>query len=389
MFCEQLFEEVAFVKVAVVLVGYSRPKSLKRLFESVRLAYEFDCVDVIFSIDRSPAQSQVLSCVDSLIKDFGNCSVRAFNERLGLREHILACGDLIEDYDALIVLEDDIVVSDSFLRYVYAAIEFVKEDENIAGISLYAPAINEMSLLPFTPKRNGFDNFYLQSAQSWGQCWTKKMWSDFRAWYDANSGYLDESDDMPSRIYSWPKTSWKKYHMKYLAESGKTLFYPYDSLSSNYSDVGQHNKSLTPFFQVPLISGKKEFLFGARDEVPCYDIFFERTGFKYNDHPLCLDIYGTKKISKSRFILTPKKLDVPKLHSFGLTYRPQEDNYINLAPGDDLHLYDLGERPGLRMKEASVSFRLARYHTNLSWRHSLVYGLNTLKSRILHKLKGK
>lgn len=377
------------MNIAVILVGYNRPKSLARLYRSVVSAHNSNLVDIIFSIDKSPVQKEVLREIESFTNNENFLYVRALPERLGLREHILSCGDLVEDYDAVVVLEDDVVVSDSFVDYVVQAVRYVETDNSVAGISLYSPSVNEMSMLPFSPKRGGFDNYYLQSAQSWGQCWTREMWNGFRNWYAENCGKLEPDSDMPNRIYSWPDTSWKKYYMKYLVESGKTFFYPYDSLSSNYADVGQHNKMLTPHFQVPLVSGKREFKFGTIDEVPCYDVFFERAGCQFNGEYVCMDLYGTKTISQSNFLLTPKKLKAPIVQSFGLTYRPQEDNYLKRALGDDIFLYDLSAHSVFRMKEKTMFYKLAKYHTNLSWRHSLVFSLHFLLSRVFQKIKGK
>jgi len=375
------------MNIAVIIVGFDRPKSLSRLFDNIKSCDDFDLVDIIFSIDKSSSQDNILKLVKSFIDNKENCFLRTFDQRLGLREHILSCGDMVENYDAVVVLEDDIVVSKCFLSYVFSALEFTKDDEGVAGISLYSPAINEMSLLPFSPKRTGFDNYYLQSAQSWGQCWSKRMWEDFRSWYSNNSSRLELDYDMPSRIYSWPETSWKKYYMKYLVEAKKTFFYPYDSLSSNYSDVGQHNKILTPYFQVPLISDKKLYNFGRIKEVPNYDIFFERLGLTFNGESLCTDLYGTKRVADSRFILTSKKIKGLKVKSYGLTYRPQEDNYLKNAEGNDVHLYDLKGLCDFEMYESKISFKLAKYHTNITWKHALLYSIITVVLKFLKKVK--
>ncbi|MBS9404063.1 hypothetical protein KG088_10515 [Halomonas sp. TRM85114] len=374
------------MRIAIVLVGYCRIHSILRLFESLERAKYRVLVDLVFSIDKSPFQDKICAEIRKLEWPYGEKKVRTFPQRLGLREHILSCGDLTDTYDAVVVLEDDIVVSDCFYDYVLKSISFVQDDDKVAGISLYSPSINEMAMLPFVPKRTGFDNYYLQSAQSWGQCWTRRMWQDFRKWYDLNSTLLEAAPDMPSRIYSWPESSWKKYYMKYLVDTDKTFFYPYDSYSSNYSDVGQHNLVVTPHFQVPLISGKQEFRFGTMDEVPCYDVFFERTGLTHHREDVCLDLYGTRKQSTCRYFLTTNDIKAPRISSYGLTYRPHEDNYVHSAPGCDIHLYDLIGQRELRKKGGSVSYKLAKYHTNLSWKHSLVYGVVTLIDRIIQKV---
>lgn len=375
------------IRLAVILVGYNRPESLKRLYNSVLNAKYNSAVDLIVSVDKSEAQNTVLNVINADKWDKGAVVFRTFKERQGLRNHILACGDMTESYDAVVVLEDDIVVSDSFLDYVFAAIKFVNDDDSVGGISLYSPSSNEMSLLSFIPKKTGFDNYYLQSAQSWGQCWTRKMWKNFRHWYDANNESLKLDYDMPSRIYSWPESSWKKYYMKYLVETDKTFFYPYDSMSTNYSDVGQHNRVVSPHYQVALVTGKVNFRFGTASECPCYDVFFERMNLQFNSEPLCLDLYGTKSKSSARYLLTPKKLSAPVLESFGLTYRPQEDNFLNRSPGSDVFLYDLLKTPDLFFEEDYMSFKLANYHTNLNWRHALLYSVVTLKFRLIQKIK--
>ncbi len=374
-------------KLAVILVGYNRPESLKRLFKSVVNASSDESVDLIVSIDKSDSQDIVLNVIDTMQWDKGKVVFRTFPERQGLRRHILACGDLTESYEAVVVLEDDIVVSESFLDYVFSAIKFIDDCDDVAGISLYSPLVNEMSLLPFIPKKNGFDNYYLQSAQSWGQCWTRKMWEGFRCWYDSNSEVLIPADDMPSRIYSWPDTSWKKYYMKYLVENNKTFFYSYDSMSTNYSDVGQHNKIITPLFQVPLTHGKSVFKFGTVFESPSYDVFFERLGLHFDGKPVCLDLYGTKLKSTERYFLTSKKIQAPIVYSFGLTYRPQEDNFLNQTPGSDLYLYNLENINSLSFDESYINFKLANYHAVFSWRHALIYSIKTLKLRLIQKIK--
>ena len=375
------------MKLAVVLVGYNRPDSMKRLFDSVVRSSLIERVDLIVSLDKSDVQNAIFRIVSECDRGKSRVIFRLFEEKQGLRKHILSCGDLTDDYDAVVVLEDDIVVSECFLNFVFSVLDYVGDNEVIAGISLYSPAINEMCLLPFVPKPTGFDNFYLQSAQSWGQCWTRNMWRGFRRWYDSNSVILLDDSDMPSRIYSWPETSWKKYYMKYLVESGRTFLYPYHSFSTNYSDVGQHNKMVSPHFQVPLVSGKESFHFGALHEVPVYDVFFERKGLLFGSESICCDIYGTKRKSSSRFLLSSKVLDAPVVDSYGLTFRPHEDNYLRKSSGCDIFLYDLKGFDDVELKDNCFNFKLANYHSMLSWRHSLIYGLGTLMARITQRFK--
>ena len=126
------------MKFAIVVVGYNRPFGLKRLILSLKEAdYLSDKVDLVISIDKGKKQQEIIDICEKIKWDFGEKHIRSFNENLGLRKHIIKCGDLTNLYDAVVVLEDDITVSKYFYNYVKQAIERYKNNEKIAGISLY------------------------------------------------------------------------------------------------------------------------------------------------------------------------------------------------------------------------------------------------------------
>lgn len=89
-----------------------------------------------------------------IIKLHGRKKIYTYPERLGLRKHILKCGDFLDFYDALVVLEDDLVVAPSFYMYVLMTVNKYIENNNIAGISLYTHLWNHNAGLPFTPCAN-------------------------------------------------------------------------------------------------------------------------------------------------------------------------------------------------------------------------------------------
>src|SRR5690554_3268032 len=104
---------------------------MKRLYESVARSSCVSKFDIVISIDYSEHQDKVRQVIEESVQVGNNIKFRCFSERQGLRKHILACGDLTEVYDAVVVLEDDIVVSDSFIEYVYSAIQYVDSDEGV------------------------------------------------------------------------------------------------------------------------------------------------------------------------------------------------------------------------------------------------------------------
>lgn len=381
------------MKIAVIAVGYNRKKPLERLINSLLNAkYDGDNVDLVVSLDYSKYQHDMISMADLVNWPHGQKHIISHKKNIGLRKHILSCGDLTSEYDAVVIFEDDIIASEAYYAYLKSALNFYKNEKRLAGISLYLPFVNEMAQRPFMPMPTKHDAFFIKSAQSWGQCWTREMWSEFREWYEKNSDIpLQESNDMPSRIYSWPESSWKKYFMKYIVEADKYFLYPYVSLSTNASEVGQHNKTLSNTFQVPLQTTKENFLFPNFLDGIRYDIFFEREGLVWKkdnrDQSLCVDLYGTKTTTSNfDLLLTTKKLNLNVLRSYSLSHRPHEVNFIYKECGNQVFLYDLKGSTNLNIDSPRPLLEDAKYYSFIPWHTSLLYGANGLFSYSKRKL---
>ncbi|UUX35240.1 glycosyltransferase family 2 protein [Fundicoccus culcitae] len=377
-------------KDVIVVMGYNRPKSLNRLLMTLNNSYFSDNVDLIISLDKSDIQKEVEKVANSFDWIFGEKDIILHKERLGLRNHVLYCGDLVENYEGLIMFEDDIVPSEYFYEYVKQTKSKYYNNEEIAGISLYSPSINEMVEKPFTPITSGFDTFFIQSASSWGQYWTKNMWINFREWYLKNSNTLENIKDMPDKIYSWPQTSWKKYFMKYLVETNKYFVYPYISLSTNFSDVGQHVQQEMSLYQVPIQMKNIKYKLPTFTEGIKYDSFFEielesLESLYDGVHKICVDIYGSKKnYSNYSFLLSVNKLNYEIIETFGLNYKPQELNFLRNNPGDQIFLYDLSKE-----KKFGYSINKSRnlsYYTSLNWKDSMKFSLLGLLEAINKRL---
>ena len=335
------------MKFAVVVVGYNRPFGLKRLILSLKEAdYLSDKVDLVISIDKGKKQQEIIDICEKIKWDFGEKHIRIFNENLGLRKHIIKCGDLTNLYDAVVVLEDDITVSKYFYNYAKQAIERYRNNEKIAGISLYKHGIHPKSFRPFEPVNNGYDVFFMQYAQSWGQCWTREMWRKFRDWYKININYVPD-DKTPDYVSKWNKQSWLKYYIKYTINSDRYFVYPYVSLSTNHSDVGEHCNYSNNDFQVPLQEGKIIYRFPDVDQGIKYDAFFERIGIEDIIFPelkgkKMLDLYGLRvSYEDSKYVISTNNLPYDIVMEIALKYRPHEVNCYNPVQGKGLYIYDL------------------------------------------------
>ncbi len=124
---------------AIVIPCFERPDSLERLLSSLSRA-KFPSrqqVSLVFSVDHSGSRavSDIASAYDWR---YGEKRVVCHPRRLGLRENVLWCGDQTEELGAVIVLEDDLIVSPNFYTYAVEASLAYRDHSEIAGVSLYA-----------------------------------------------------------------------------------------------------------------------------------------------------------------------------------------------------------------------------------------------------------
>ncbi|WP_221391330.1 glycosyltransferase family A protein [Dyadobacter sp. NIV53] len=299
------------IKPAIAVVTYNRPVSLKRLLSSLeRAQYPVNGIELIISIDYQDSDShqEVVEIANAFEWKHGNKTVIPHVANLGLRKHVLLCGNMSATYGSLIMLEDDVFVSPQFYNYSLQMLTAYGNEDYIAGISLYKHEWNVNSARPFIASNNGFDIFFMQFAQSWGQCWTSAMWKKFHDWYIQNEQELVSQDEIPAFVTSWPKSSWLKYFITYVVKTDKYFVYPQVSLSTNFSDAGTHNKINNTKYQVPLQTSFLNYKTPSLKEAVKYDAFFERKEMgimiSVQDSELLVNLYGTKTNTNKRYLLS-------------------------------------------------------------------------------------
>lgn len=353
--------------VAIVIIAYNRPDSLKRLLMSLAGAdYPNNKgIPLIISIDKGD-NAKVIEEAESFIWEHGEKSVICREANLGLKQHVLLCGDYTQTYDGVIMLEDDLFVSPSFYAYASAALEFAKGQEAIGGVSLYNHLLNVHVREPFEAVREDYDNWYFQFASSWGQAFDRTQWSGFREWLTENGNKPLAAVDVPENVSSWSDKSWLKYYIKYLIEKNKYFLYPYVSLTTNFSEEGAHAKETVADLQVPL-AGKADFrrkyrFCTLKETRAVYDAFFENMTLKEflskqlaeisensqngvdieEKTSIEIDLYGYKPVlSQVKYLLTARSLPYKQITSYGRSLRPMDANIFDKIPGNDFYLYDM------------------------------------------------
>ena len=104
----------------IIVVGYNRTESIKRLLGALNnVDYKNEIVTLIISIDNS-GSDDVEKIAQSFEWKYGSKIIKTYSKRMGLKNHILTCGDYIEEYqlDAVAVFEDDIYPSPAFFNYM-------------------------------------------------------------------------------------------------------------------------------------------------------------------------------------------------------------------------------------------------------------------------------
>ena len=335
------------LKPAIVVAAYNRDESLSRLLKMLaRAHYALPDVQLVISIDGGGTEA-VKTLADSFEWKHGEKSVICHEQNLGLREHILRCGDLTEKYGAVIVLEDDLGVSDYFYDYAVQALGMFAGREDIAGFSLYKHLINVNCGSRFEPLDNGLGYYCMQFAQSWGEMWTREQWRAFRDWYNVEANW-SKPVDVPAYVERWPESSWLKYFIRYIVDHDKYFVYPMKSLTTNFSDVGTHMAQLNDnTYQVPIAEHSLELSTNASRDVIHYDAYFEMTEHSLRsfsrDLPresLIVDLYGVRDLERyadGQLVLTTRACGAP-IQSWGFRLKPREMNITQDLSGESISL---------------------------------------------------
>lgn len=352
------------ISLPIIAVAYNRPASLKRLLSSITAAYYPKDIKVplIISIDYS-GSDDCLKVAEETEWPHGPKEIIAHQTNLGLREHILSCGDIALKNDGVIILEDDCFVSKDFYNYALQTFEFYKDEPKVAGISLYSYEYNENAGMPFQPLHDGYDVYFMQVPSSFGQLWTKQQWANFRAFYDQSPKLNPEIHFLPENVFTWPESSWKKYFYLYIVLNDLYFVYPQVSHSTNFGDVGTHFTNTTQVFQVRLNNGKN-----VNYQMPYfristnkYDAYFEllteslrRLNPELPDS-LTVDTYGTKQSShiKTKFILG-LQANQKAISGFGLNMKPVINNIAYANAGSNLTISTTNEYAPTQLAKVQI-----------------------------------
>jgi hypothetical protein len=159
----------------VAVFAYARRDHLQRTIESLRSNPEAATTALHVYCDgpRSPADEDRVRAVRDYVRSIdGFSSVRrVFRDRnLGLARSIMSgVSEVLEGSDRVIVVEDDLKLSQHFLRYMNDALTCYRDEESVASVHGYCYPVRERLE----------DTFFLRGADCWGWATWRRAWRDF------------------------------------------------------------------------------------------------------------------------------------------------------------------------------------------------------------------
>lgn len=381
-------------RIAITVVAYNRRDSLQRLLDSLSAAWYDggDDVPLYISVDKS-GTDEVERFADAYEWTHGTKTVVRHDTNLGLRRHVMEQGRLLDTYDAIVVLEDDLLVAPGFWNYTRQTVARYKDCGDVAGISLYSFAVDYHSRHIFTPVSKGDDVYFMNCAMSWGQVWMKRQWQEFEAWYAAHPDF-PLMPHLPISICSWGEKSWLRYHTRYCIEQDKYFVFPYVSYTTNHSEAGTHVRQRDCIFQVPLQLGRID----AMRLPECggavrYDGYFQNkdlyAALGLTERECCLDLRAINANREGkRYWLTTRRLPYATVREYDYAYRPLELNVLLGNAGTGIYLYDT-TRPAPRPRAAGNPVALADRYMQNGFEFVREYGFRNTARDLLKMIKAK
>ena len=159
----------------IALFVYNRPVHTKRVVESLLKNIEASDTHLFIFSDAAKDQSynDAVENVRAYINEImGFKSITTIPSRLnkGLARSIIdGISFVLKGSNRVIVLEDDLVVSPYFLKYMNSGLEVYKDEAQVASIHGYCYPI----------KRTSEETFFLRGADCWGWATWRRAWDNF------------------------------------------------------------------------------------------------------------------------------------------------------------------------------------------------------------------
>lgn len=163
------------VNAPIALFTYNRPDHTRQTVESLQRNERADTSELyVFSdgprSEADKAKVRALREYIGSISGFSKVTVIERDKNLGLAQSIISgVSEIVDRHGRIIVLEDDLVTSHWFLRYMNEALDFYMNEEQVISVHGY--------MYPVRPKLP--ETFFMKGADCWGWATWKRGWDLF------------------------------------------------------------------------------------------------------------------------------------------------------------------------------------------------------------------
>ena len=161
----------------IVLFVYNRPWHTRQTVEALKKNKLAQASELIIFSDGFKNEADKIK-VDEIrkylksINGFKTVKIVEKDKNYGLAKSIIAgVTEIVNEYKKIIVLEDDLLTSPYFLKYMNEALDFYKDSQTVISVSGYAYPVK--TKLPET--------YFLKGADCWGWATWKRGWNLFES----------------------------------------------------------------------------------------------------------------------------------------------------------------------------------------------------------------
>ena len=245
----------------IIIFTYNRPDHLKRTLDALsRNPLSRESVLYIFcdgakddDSDTNKERIERTRLIAHGVEGFKNVHVMERERNYGLARNIVdAVTRIVNEYGRVITLEDDVVTSSGFLRYMNDALETYKDEDKVMHISAYMyphkGRLPETFFFPVPYPGGGWATwarawkYYNDDTKALYEQW-KNRWNEF----DVLGGdYL--SKQLIANYNGTLRTWFVKWHAVMMSRNALTL-YPHQSLTNNigFDNQGTNCSPTTKF----------------------------------------------------------------------------------------------------------------------------------------------
>lgn len=168
--CKENKEKMTYAPIA--LFTYNRADHTRRAVESLLQNAEAKDSDLFIFSDGAKNEKAVKGVAENreyihTVTGFKTITIIEREKNWGLANSLIAgITDVINKYGRVIVVEDDLILSPYFLKFMNDGLEKYKDDDRVGTITGFVPPIEEK--LPET--------FFLTYFQCWGWATWKRAW---------------------------------------------------------------------------------------------------------------------------------------------------------------------------------------------------------------------